>query len=182
MSYRFAKVYRPEHSNPAIGNAVLHLATRRWLLALDRVQRGGHAPLGSGGLQLILTNEKGEPHTPSRYRQARGNLIEAGMPAPSASARCLLIPSTVASTDVPPKKRLEECDNIAKGREPVSLRGMGAWCGVFGSPAGGRRYGDLASALLSRCVFSLPGRVREGHPSRRSAAAAGATGPSPHVT
>lgn len=109
MSYRFAKVYRPQHSHPAIGNAVLHLETRMWLLALDRMQRGGHAPLGSGELQLILTNEKGEPYNPSRYRQARCNLIKAGMLAPSASARCLLIPSTVAAMDAPSKKRREEC-------------------------------------------------------------------------
>lgn len=33
MSYRFAKVYRTEHSNPAIGSAVLHLETRMWLLS-----------------------------------------------------------------------------------------------------------------------------------------------------
>lgn len=109
MSYHFAKVYRPEHSNPAIGSAVLHLETRMWLLALDRMQRGGHAPLGSGELQLILTNEKGEPYSAGRYRQARLNLTRAGLLAPSASARCLLIPSTVAAMDAPSKGKREEC-------------------------------------------------------------------------
>ncbi|MGW2319868.1 hypothetical protein [Streptomyces sp. GS7] len=109
MSYRFAKVYRPEHSNPAIGSAALHLETRMWLLALDRMQRGGHAPLGSGELQLILTNEKGAPYSPGRYSQALTALRGAGLLAPTASRRCLLIPSTVAAMDAPSKKKREEC-------------------------------------------------------------------------
>lgn len=109
MSYRFAKVYRPQHHNPTIGDPGLHLELRMWLLALDRMQRGGHAPLGSGELELILSKENGTPYNPSRYRQARGNLIKAGLLAPSASARCLLIPSTVASMDAPSKKEREEC-------------------------------------------------------------------------
>ncbi|MFF3276131.1 hypothetical protein ACFYWU_35120 [Streptomyces chrestomyceticus] len=109
MSYRFAKVYRPEHSHPAIGNAVLHLETRMWLLALDRMQRGGHAPLGSGELQLILTNGKGDPYSKGRYPQAMRALKDAGLLAPSASPRCLLVPSTVAAMDAPSRKRREEC-------------------------------------------------------------------------
>lgn len=109
MSRLFTKVYRPEHSNPAIGSAVLHLETRMWLLALDRIQRGGHAPLGSGELELILTNLNGEPYNPSRYRQARCNLIKAGLLAPSASSRCLLVPSTSASMDAPLRRRREDC-------------------------------------------------------------------------
>jgi len=148
VSYHFAKVYRPARSNPAVGSAVLHLETRMWLLALDRMQRGGHAPLKSGELQLILTNEKGEAYSPGRYRQARLNLTRAGLLAPSASARCLLIPNTVASMDAASGEREEcathghnvpwdgrhktwlfttpertqrwevECDNIARGGHP----------------------------------------------------------------
>ncbi|MER6914637.1 hypothetical protein ABT354_23440 [Streptomyces sp. NPDC000594] len=150
MSYWFTKVYRPERSNPAIGSPLLHLETRMWLLALDRMQRGGHAPLGSGELELILTNEKGEPYSDGRYRQVRGNLVKAGLLAPSASARCLLVPSDVASMDAPVRAREEcathghnvpwdgrrsdwlfrtperarewelECDNVARGGEPFS--------------------------------------------------------------
>lgn len=109
MSYRFAKVYRPEHRNLAVGNPGLHLELRMWLLAMDRMQRGGHVPLGSGELELILAKEGGSPYTPGRYRQARGSLIKAGLLAPSASARCLLIPFTVASMDAPSKGEREEC-------------------------------------------------------------------------
>ncbi|MDT0468288.1 hypothetical protein [Streptomyces gibsoniae] len=109
MSYWFAKVYRPEHSNPAIGSAGLHLEMRMWLLALDRMQRGGHAPLGSGELQLILTNKEGEPYSKGRYSQALTALRDAGLLAPSASPRCLLIPSTVAAMDAPSKKKREDC-------------------------------------------------------------------------
>ncbi|MCC2278510.1 hypothetical protein LKL35_24245 [Streptomyces sp. ET3-23] len=109
MSYRFAKVYRPERTNPAIGSTGLHLETRMWLLALDRLQRGGHAPFGSGELAAILTNEKGEPYNASRYRQVLGSLKRAGLLAPEASSRCLLIPSTVAGMDAPSRKKREEC-------------------------------------------------------------------------
>ncbi|GGO52291.1 hypothetical protein [Streptomyces lasiicapitis] len=109
MSYRFAKVYRPEHRNPAIGSPGLHLELRMWLLAVDRMQRGGHAPLGSGELELILDKDDGNPYNPSRYRQARGNLIKAGLLAPSANARCLLVPHTVASMDARSRKKREEC-------------------------------------------------------------------------
>ncbi|MBC2873973.1 MULTISPECIES: hypothetical protein [Streptomyces] len=109
MSRRFVKVYRPEHTNPAIGCATLHLELRMWLLAMDRMQRGGHAPLGSGELQAILTNEKGEPYSAGRYRQARLSLIKAGQLAPSASARCLLVPHGVASLDARSVRKREEC-------------------------------------------------------------------------
>lgn len=136
MSYRFAKVYRPERSNPAIGSTVLHLETRMWLLALDRIQRGGHAPLGSGELELILTNEKGQAYSAGRYRQARCSLIRAGLLAPSASARCLLIPGTVASMDAPSKKKREECathgNNIPWDAE------HGDW--MFSSPGEAQRW------------------------------------------
>ncbi|WP_370419567.1 hypothetical protein AB8O64_14615 [Streptomyces sp. QH1-20] len=80
-----------------------------WLLAMDRIQRGGHAPLGSGELQAILTNEKGEPYSAGRYRQARLSLIKAGQLAPSASARCLLVPHSVASMDAKSAHKREEC-------------------------------------------------------------------------
>ncbi|WP_424892996.1 hypothetical protein [Streptomyces sp. XH2] len=136
MSYRFAKVYRPEHSNPAIGSAGLHLETRMWLLALDRMQRGGHSPLGSGELELILTKENGETYYPSRYRQARCNLINAGLLAPSASARCLLIPSTVAAMDAPSKKKREEC---ATHGHNIPWDGVhGDW--MFATPEQARRW------------------------------------------
>ncbi|MFC5148085.1 hypothetical protein [Streptomyces aureoversilis] len=109
MSRRFVKVYRPEYTNPAIGCPTLHLELRMWLLAMDRMQRGGHAPLGSGELQAILTNDKGEPYSAGRYRQARLSLIKAGQLAPSASARCLLVPHGVASMDAKSAQKREEC-------------------------------------------------------------------------
>ncbi|MER7848263.1 hypothetical protein ABTZ03_30485 [Kitasatospora sp. NPDC096077] len=76
---------------------------------MDRMQRGGHAPLGSGELQLILTHPDGRPFTKGRYSQALTALKGAGLLAPSASARCLLIPNTVASMDAPSRRKLEEC-------------------------------------------------------------------------
>ncbi|MEI5099548.1 hypothetical protein RB200_14325 [Streptomyces sp. PmtG] len=136
MSYRFAKVYRPEYSNPAIGSAVLHLEMRMWLLALDRMQRGGHAPLGSGELELILTKENGEPFHASRYRQARCNLINSGLLAPSSTARCLLIPSTVAAMDAPSRKRREEC--ATHGHNIPWDGGHGDW--MFRTPGDAERW------------------------------------------
>ncbi|RLU94775.1 hypothetical protein CTZ27_18920 [Streptomyces griseocarneus] len=109
MSYFFTKVYRPVGGNPAIRNPKLSLDLRMWALAVDRVQRGGHVPLGSGELERILTNEKGEPYSASRYRQVRCKLIDAGMLAPSASARCLLVVDGQASMDARSRKKREEC-------------------------------------------------------------------------
>jgi hypothetical protein len=109
MSYHFAKLYRPQHRNPAIGDAGLQLHLRLFLLAMDRMQRGGHAPLGSGELQLILSREDGRPYTKGRYSQALTALKKAGLLAPSASARCLLLPNTVAAMDAPSRRQREEC-------------------------------------------------------------------------
>ncbi|MFJ9773851.1 hypothetical protein ACIRVF_21850 [Kitasatospora sp. NPDC101157] len=109
MSYHFAKLYRPKRRNPAIGDPGLQLHLKLFLLAMDRMQRGGHAPLGSGELQLILTREDGRPYTAGRYSQALTALKDAGLLAPSASARCLLVPNTVASMDAPSRRKREEC-------------------------------------------------------------------------
>ncbi|WKK21555.1 hypothetical protein QZH56_22180 [Streptomyces olivoreticuli] len=109
MSYYFTKVYRPAGMHPAVGDPTVHLDLRMWLLALNRMQRGGHAPLGSGELQRILTNAKGEPYSAGRYRQTRGILTKAGLLAPSASARCLLVPNAMAAMDAPSRKKREEC-------------------------------------------------------------------------
>jgi hypothetical protein len=136
LSYRFAKVYRPEHSNSAIGSAVLHLETRMWLLALDRMQRGGHSPLGSGELQLILTNERGEPYSKGRYSQALGSLKAAGLLAPPASPRCLLIPSTVAAMDAQSKKKREEC--ATHGHNIAWDGAHGDW--MFSTPEAAQRW------------------------------------------
>ncbi|MFF3466995.1 hypothetical protein [Streptomyces sp. NPDC002619] len=144
MSYWFAKVHRPKHSSPAIGSAVLHLETRMWLLALDRMQRGGHAPLGSGELELILTNKKGDPYDASRYRQARLNLTKAGLLAPPASARCLLIPSTVASMDAQGKR--EEC---ATHKHNIPWDGNhGDW--MFRTPEDAQRWEAECDNLAKR--------------------------------
>ncbi|MEW1548990.1 hypothetical protein [Streptomyces tsukubensis] len=171
MSYRFAKVYRPEHSNPVIGSARLHLETRMWLLALDRMQRGGHAPLRSGELELILTNEKGEPYSDGRYRQVRGNLVKAGLLAPSASARCLLVPSSVASMDAPTKGR-EEC---ATHGHNVPWDGRhGEW--MFSTPERAREW-ELECDNVARGGEPFPSsswarRVREGTVNGSTASAA----------
>ncbi|WEB42256.1 hypothetical protein MOV08_25430 [Streptomyces yunnanensis] len=168
MSYRFAKVYRPERSNPAIGNPRLALDLRLWLLALDRVQRGGHAPLGSGELELILTKENGEPYHESRYRQARCNLINAGLLAPSASARCLLIPSTVAAMDAPSKTR-EECATHAHNipwdgdqgdwmfRTSEQARRWEAECDNIAKGGAAFPSGEWAQAVRLRAVRSVNG-------------------------
>lgn len=60
-------------------------------------------------MQLILTKENGEPYIKGRYAQALGSLKAAGLLTLSASYRCLLIPSTVASMDAPSRKKREEC-------------------------------------------------------------------------
>ncbi|MFJ8471515.1 hypothetical protein [Kitasatospora sp. NPDC094011] len=109
MVYHFTKLYRPQGRNPAVGDSGIQFQLRLFLLAMDRMQRGGHAPLDSGELQLILTRPDGRPYTESHYTTALSALKGAGLLAPSASRRCLLVPNTTASMDAWSRQKLEAC-------------------------------------------------------------------------
>ncbi|MFB7905640.1 hypothetical protein ACFC1T_04370 [Kitasatospora sp. NPDC056076] len=150
MSYHFAKFYRPEGRNTAVGAPGLHLDLRLFLLAMDRMQRGGHAPLGSGELQLILTREDGRPYSKGRYSQALKALKDAGLLAPSASARCLLVPLAVAGMGL--RRKREEC--ATHGHNIPWDREANDW--LHEAPEGARRAENEADNISrGGSAFSL---------------------------
>ncbi|MEV5983602.1 hypothetical protein AB0L85_01070 [Streptomyces sp. NPDC052051] len=140
MASIFAKHYLNNSAESMGAISDLSVDFRLYLIAIDRMNRVGHAHFDKGELQAALPDIK----SPRTIHAAISKLETAGMLAPKSNIRSLIVPTDKTAHDM--NKRGAKCPRDCHGKFFHS----GAWTDPIELEYGTNRDADWARSIRER--------------------------------